>query len=153
MLGIESGVFQVARDFLSNPAAAQKRTSKSKRSTAEKPTILVVDDEHMVADTTAEILNRFGFRAVRVYDGQTALQMAAKLKPEYLLADVLMPLMNGVELAIAISKVLPATKIVLFSGQVGISDILLRGQEQGYVFDLVAKPIHPEKLIEHLKRK
>jgi CheY-like chemotaxis protein len=153
MLGIESRVFQVARDFLSNPAAAQKRTTKSKRSAAEKPTVLVVDDEHMIADTTAEILNRFGFRAVRVYDGQTALQIAAKLKPEYLLADVLMPLMNGVELAIAISKVLPATKIVLFSGQVGISDILLRGEEQGYVFDLVAKPIHPEKLIEHLKRR
>ena len=153
MLGIESRVFQVARDFLSNPAAAQKRTTKSKRPAAEKPTVLVVDDEHMIADTTAEILNRFGFRAVRVYDGQTALQIAAKLKPEYLLADVLMPLMNGVELAIAISKVLPATKIVLFSGQVGISDILLRGEEQGYVFDLVAKPIHPEKLIEHLKRK
>jgi CheY-like chemotaxis protein len=153
MLGIESGVFQVARDFLSNPAAAQKRTTKSKRSAAEKPTILVVDDEHMIADTTAEILNRFGFRAVRVYDGQTALKIAAKLKPEYLLADVAMPLMDGVELAIAISKVLPATKIVLFSGQLGISDILLRGEEQGYVFDLVAKPIHPEKLIEHLKRK
>jgi CheY-like chemotaxis protein len=153
MLGIESRVFQVARDFLSNPSAAQKRTTKSKRSAAEKPTILVVDDEHMIADTTAEILNRFGFRAVRVYDGQTALQIAAKLKPEYLLADVLMPLMNGVELAIAISKVLPATKIVLFSGQVGISHILLRGEEQGYVFDLVAKPIHPEKLIEHLKRR
>ena len=153
MLGIESRVFQVARDFSSNPAAGKKRTTKLKRSAAEKPTILVVDDEHMIADTTAEILNRFGFRAVRVYDGQTALQVAAKLKPEYLLADVAMPLMNGVELAIAISKVLPATKIVLFSGQVGISDILLRGEEQGYVFDLVAKPIHPEKLIEHLKRK
>jgi CheY-like chemotaxis protein len=153
MLGIDPSVFQVADEFLSNPIAAQKRKAESKRLAAGKPTILVVDDQQMIADTTAEILNRFGFRAVRAYDGQSALQIAAKLKPDYLLTDVLMPLMNGVELAIAITKLLPTTKILLFSGQVGISDILREGEEKGYVFDLVAKPIHPEKLMEHLKRK
>lgn len=153
MLRIDPGVFQVADEFLSNPIAAQRRKAKSKRLAAEKPTILVVDDEQIIADTTAEILNKHGFRAVRAYSGQTALQMAAKLKPDYLLADVLMPLMNGVELAIAITRMLPATKILLFSGQAGTTDILRQGEEEGYVFELVAKPIHPEKLIKHLKRK
>jgi CheY-like chemotaxis protein len=153
MLEIDPGVFQVADKFLSNPIAVQKHKAKSKKSAAEKPTVLVVDDEPMIADTTVEILNRFGFRAVHAYNGQTALRIAAKLKPEYLLADVLMPLMNGVELAIAITRILPATKILLFSGQTGIADILRQGKEEGYVFDLIAKPVHPEKLIEHLKRK
>jgi CheY-like chemotaxis protein len=153
MLEIDPGVFQAADTFLANPIAVQKRKARSKKSAAEKPTVLVVDDQPMVADTTVEILNRFGFRAVHAYNGQTALQIAAKLKPDYLLTDVLMPLMNGVELAIAITRMLPATKILLFSGQSGIADILRRGEEEGYVFDLVAKPIHPEKLIEHLKRK
>jgi CheY-like chemotaxis protein len=153
MLEIDPGVFQVADKFLSNPIAVQKRKAKSKKSAAEKPTVLVVDDEPMIADTTVEILNRFGFRAVHAYNGQTALRIAAKLKPGYLLADVLMPLMNGVELAIAITRILPATKILLFSGQTGIADILRQGKEEGYVFDLIAKPVHPEKLIEHLKRK
>jgi CheY-like chemotaxis protein len=153
MLGIDARVFQVADEFIPNPLAGQKRKAKSKKSAAEKPTILVVDDEQMIADTTVEILNKFGFRAVHAYDGQTGLEIAAKLKPDYLLADVLMPLMNGVELAIAITKILPATKILLFSGQAGISDILRQGKEKGYVFDLVAKPVHPEKLIERLKKK
>jgi CheY-like chemotaxis protein len=153
MLRIDPGVFQAADKFLPNPIAAQKHKAKSKKSAAEKPTILVVDDQQMIADTTAEILNKHGFRAVRAYSGQAALQLAEKLKPDYLLADVLMPRMNGMELAIAISKMLPSTKIVLFSGQAGISDILREGEEKGYIFDLVAKPIHPEKLIEHLKRK
>ena len=62
-----------------------------------------------------------------------------------------MPVMNGVELAIAISKMLPEAKILLFSGQAGISDVLLEGHNQGYDFELAAKPIHPEKLIERLK--
>jgi len=59
--------------------------------------------------------------------------------------------MNGVELAIAIRKMYPAAKILLFSGQAGISDILLDGQKQGFEFELIAKPIHPLKLIERLK--
>ena len=153
MLEIDAGIFQAADEFLRSPIAAQKHKVKSKKSAEEKPTILVVDDQHMIADTTAEILNKYGFRAVRAYSGRVALEIAEKLKPDYLLADVLMPLMNGVELAIAISKRSPATKILLFSGQAGITDILRKGQEEGYAFELVAKPIHPEKLIAHLKTK
>jgi hypothetical protein len=61
--------------------------------------------------------------------------------------------MNAVELAIAITKMLPATRILLLSGQPGISDVLRRGEEEGYGFDLLPKPIHPEKLIKYLKRK
>ena len=62
-----------------------------------------------------------------------------------------MPQMNGVELAIAIQKMHPAAKIVLFSGQAGISDILHSGQQRGLEFELIAKPIHPLKLIQRLK--
>jgi hypothetical protein len=49
----------------------------------------------------------------------------------------MMPFMNGVELAIAITKMLPATEIVLLSGQPGISEILRQAAEEGYVFDLL----------------
>ena len=70
---------------------------------------------------------------------------------DYLLSDVLMPQMNGVELAIAIRKMHPTIRIVLFSGQAGISEILLEGQRQGFHFELLAKPIHPLKVIEHLR--
>ena len=59
--------------------------------------------------------------------------------------------MNGVELAITIQKIHPTAKILLFSGQAGISEILLNGQQRGLKFELIAKPIHPLKLIEILK--
>jgi len=59
--------------------------------------------------------------------------------------------MNGVELAIALQKNFPKSSILLFSGQAGISEILLEGHRQGYQFELLAKPIHPLKLIERLK--
>jgi CheY-like chemotaxis protein len=149
---MEPEIFQAAEQFFSDLSAAQRRKNKSAKSGIEDPSILVVDDQHIIADSTAEILNMSGFRAVKAYDGKTALQMATELHPDYLLTDVLMPSMNGVELAIAIRKILPKTSILLFSGQAGTADILEKARKEGHAFDLVAKPIHPEKLVEHLKR-
>jgi DNA-binding response OmpR family regulator len=112
-----------------------------------------VDDERLIADTMTEILNLSGFHALCAYDGRTALETAIKANPDYVITDVVMPLMNGVELAISIRKALPATEILLLSGQAGIANLLEDGRAQGYSFDLLAKPIHPEKLIARLKNK
>jgi CheY-like chemotaxis protein len=116
-----------------------------------KPRVLIVDDERLLADTTAAILRSEGFRTKTAYDGWEALETARSFHPDYLLTDVMMPIMNGVELAIAITKMLPSTKILLFSGQAGTSDILRQGHSQGYEFPLLAKPVHPLRLIEALK--
>ena len=113
--------------------------------------VLVVDDQKLIADTMTEILDAAGFHVMTAYDGWSALDIARRFHPDCLLSDVLMPRMNGVELAIAIRKMLPATKIILFSGQAGISETLLEGQKQGFEFELIAKPIHPTRLIERLR--
>jgi CheY-like chemotaxis protein len=116
-----------------------------------KPRVLIVDDERLLADTTAAILGSAGFRTTTAYDGWEALETARSFHPDYLLTDVMMPLMNGIELAIAVTKMLPNTKIVLFSGQAGISEIVEEGHAHGYEFPLLAKPVHPLRLIEALK--
>jgi CheY-like chemotaxis protein len=113
--------------------------------------VLVVDDQKLIADTISEVLDGAGFHVIVAYDGWSALEAAARFHPDCLLSDVLMPRMNGVELAIAIRKMLPAARILLFSGQAGISEVLLAGQKQGFEFDLIPKPIHPLRLIERLK--
>ena len=114
--------------------------------------VLVVDDQRLIADSLAEILNNAGFGAVAAYDGWDALDKAARFDPHWIITDVLMPGMNGVELAIAMRKNYPQSAVLLFSGQAGISDILQDGQRQGYEFELIAKPIHPLKIIERLKQ-
>lgn len=145
--------YRFADEIVSKVFANRQRKEKDENLEATKPTILVVDDQQLLADTTAEILNQSGFRASRAYGGHSALEIARKLKPDYLLTDILMPGMNGVELAITVSKELPKTRIVLFSGQAGITDILRQAKEDGYVFELLAKPIHPEKLVERFRLK
>lgn len=114
--------------------------------------VLVVDDQKLIADTLAEILTDAGFEAKAAYDGWEALEAVDRFHPDWLLSDVLMPRMNGVELAITLRQKDARLAILLFSGQAGISDILLEGQRRGYEFELLAKPIHPLKLIERLKQ-
>jgi len=125
--------------------------SSSKEPKERRPRVLIVDDERLIADTMADILEGAGFQAAIAYDGWSALQVAGILQPDYLLSDVLMPRMNGVDLAIAIQKMYPAARILLFSGQAGITEILRAAQDQGFQFELIAKPIHPLNVIARLK--
>jgi CheY-like chemotaxis protein len=125
--------------------------SETERTTESVPRVLVVDDERLLADTTAAVLRHAGFNTRTAYDGFSALEITASFHPDYLLTDIMMPGMNGVQLAIAINRMYPLTKIMLFSGQAGISDILEDSRANGYEFPLLAKPVHPSKLVEGLK--
>ncbi len=140
-----------ADEFFRSQLGSSPDDGSSEEPPRSLPKVLVVDDERRIADTLKEILEMAGFHAVAAYDGWGAIDAATGFQPDYLLSDVLMPGMNGVELAIAMSKMFPAARILLFSGQAGISDILMDGHRQGFEFELIAKPIHPLKLIEHLK--
>lgn len=116
------------------------------------PRILVVDDEVLIADTIVQILNRSGFIAEAAYGGSEAIDAARRSSPELILSDVLMPKVDGVEAAIQIQQFLPDTRIILFSGQAATVEILARARQRGYNFELLAKPLHPSKLIEHLRQ-
>ena len=115
------------------------------------PRILVVDDEKVIADTIVQILNRNGFIAEAAYGGEEAIEKARRHCPDLVLSDVLMPQIDGVEAAIAIRKLCPDTRIILFSGQSATVEILARARERGHTFELLPKPIHPTQLIKHLR--
>jgi CheY-like chemotaxis protein len=81
--------------------------------------ILIVDDEVRIAQTLALILRQTGYVTAFAYDGASALAMSAVFQPDLLLTDLLMPGMNGMELALAILRKDPQCKVLLFSGQAG----------------------------------
>ena len=145
-------IIQASEKFSERLIASQVRKARAKASGEDCPSILVVDDEVKLADTMTEILNLSGFCAFTAYDGRMALEIAAELQPDYLLTDVVMPEMNGVELAIAVRRLRPETTIVLFSGQAGTIDLLEDARAAGHAFEVLEKPMHPLRLIEHLKR-
>jgi DNA-binding response OmpR family regulator len=151
MFEMLSGPVYAADELVRNQLGLSSEENSSKDQRQNLPKILVVDDEKRLADTLTEILKMAGFHVAVAYDGWEALEAASRFQPDYLLSDVLMPRMNGVELAIEISKMFPAARILLFSGLAGISGILAEGQKQGLEFEWIAKPIHPLELIERLR--
>ena len=118
---------------------------------AGKAKVLVVDDERVIADTLATILNQSGFDARAVYSGETALELAPTFEPEMLISDVIMADMNGIDAAIRIREILPTIKILLFSGKAATADLLEKARAQGYDFEILAKPVYPKDLLERLR--
>jgi CheY-like chemotaxis protein len=148
---LPGSMIHLAEEFAAPASDLETSESNAEDTAARQPRVLVVDDERLLADTTAAILRRAGFQAKTAYDGFGALDMTGSFHPDYLVTDIMMPGMNGVELAIAISTMFPATRVLLISGQAGIADILEESRVRGYEFPLLAKPVHPSKLIDRIK--
>ncbi len=115
--------------------------------TAKKSSILVVDDEKRIADTLALILASKGYAARAAYDGASGIEMCRELRPDLVISDVVMPGMNGIEMAIAIRRQFSNCRVLLFSGQAASADMPEQARTRGHSFELLAKPIHPEELI------
>ncbi len=116
-----------------------------------RPRVLVVDDEKVIANTLAMILNQSGFEAQAVYSGEKAVELASTYQPDMLITDVIMADLNGIDAAIRIRALLPKIKILLFSGQAATADLLEKAREKGYEFEILAKPVHPQDLLTKLR--
>jgi CheY-like chemotaxis protein len=118
---------------------------------SSKPKVLVADDERVIADTLAMILNQSGFDARAVYSGEKAVELASIFKPDMIISDVIMADLNGIDAAIRIRALLPQVKILLFSGQAATADLLEKARARGYEFEILAKPVHPQDLLSRLR--
>jgi CheY-like chemotaxis protein len=116
-----------------------------------KPKVLVADDERVIADTLAMILNQSGFDARAVYSGENALESVTTFVPDMLISDVIMADLNGIDAAIRIRKLLPGIKVLLFSGQAATADLLEKARANGHEFEILAKPVHPQDLLNKLR--
>jgi PAS domain S-box-containing protein len=137
------------RGCMSGTSVYQMRTSHA--TDLLRPFIVVVDDEKRIADTLALILDSKGYSAEAAHDGESALEICRHRIPDLVLSDVVMPGMSGIELAIAVSQQFRDCHILLFSGQADTAAILEDAKRQGYDFELIAKPLHPEDLVTKIK--
>jgi CheY-like chemotaxis protein len=137
-----------ATTFLTVPIAEVPLPAESVETSVYRPIVLVVDDEPIVADTLADILIRSGYAAMAAYDGESALETAALVPPDLLIADDLSPQMSGVDLAIAVKSESPDCKVILLSGQPSAVDLLNSARNAAHHFSLLSKPIQPADLLE-----
>jgi two-component system cell cycle response regulator CpdR len=79
-------------------------------------TVLLVDDDADVREITAHMLGSRGFHVVAAQSGYEAMRLLAQIRADVLLADVVMPDLNGIELAKHAKLVQPDLKVVFMTG-------------------------------------
>lgn len=114
--------------------------------------IIVVDDEPVIADTLVNILTGEGYNAISASDGKSAIEWAMKFKPDVVVSDVIMPGLSGIDTAKAILKQLPTCRVILFSGQAASVDLVARARREGYGFEVLAKPVDPDVLLNTISK-
>ncbi|MBL4781230.1 MAG: PAS domain S-box protein [Porticoccaceae bacterium] len=78
--------------------------------------VLVVDDEEALRDLVTELLSQKGYRVTSAADARQALEIMQSASFDLLLSDLIMPGMNGYQLAAEVAEKYPLTKILLASG-------------------------------------
>jgi PAS domain S-box-containing protein len=117
--------------------------------------ILVVDDTPANIDVLRRILGEEGFEISIAMNGETALNLAGKIRPDLILLDVMMPGIDGFETCEKL-KINPDTKaipVIFVTAKTELEDIV-RGFQVGSV-DYIAKPFKREEVLSrvnsHLK--
>ncbi|MCL4233522.1 MAG: response regulator, partial [Deltaproteobacteria bacterium] len=109
-------------------------------------TLLLVEDEDGVRRLAARVLSRLGYEVLDARDGRAALAIVADAtKPiDLLVTDVVMPGMNGRELAEKVLAERPSTKVLFTSGYT--EDVVLLHGVVDRDFHFLAKPYTPQSL-------
>lgn len=123
---------------------AEKKMVKARR-------ILVVDDNHDIAEMTATVLTMRGHQVRIAYDGPSALEVVKEFTPEVALLDIGLPVMDGYELAAALRAALtPHTvRMIAISGY-GQEGDRRRSDEAGFDLHLV-KPVPLKQLLSSIE--
>jgi CheY-like chemotaxis protein len=94
------------------------------------PRAFVVDDEKSIATTTTQILRLSGYDARSFLDPLETLEAARADCPDLVVADVMMPHLSGIDLAVYLKEMCPNCKLVLFSGQAETASLLDAASER-----------------------
>ena len=110
--------------------------------------ILVVDDEQKIVDIVRAYLERDGFRVVTAYDGETALQVFRREKPDLIVLDLMLPKLAGNEVCRIIRKE-SEVPIIMLTARDELTDKIV-GLELG-ADDYVTKPFEGRELVARIK--
>jgi DNA-binding response OmpR family regulator len=107
--------------------ATQNKQEESQQLTGTE-TILLVEDQAAIREVTKDYLARLGYNVLEAHDGEAALRIAANQGKniDLVVTDVVMPNMDGIELARKMHELHPATSVLFMSGY---PDHAVRNQE------------------------
>ena len=111
-------------------------------------TILIVEDEFALRDTLTYNLKKDGFTVEAVGDGRSALESARRLKPDLIILDIMLPELDGFEVARILRKELTTPILMLTARDDEIDRVV--GLEMG-ADDYLTKPFSMRELMARVK--
>ncbi len=111
--------------------------------------ILLAEDEEAMRAYLARALENAGFEVVAVDRGTAALPLLESQHFDLLLSDIVMPEMDGIELAQRCSEVSPGTKVIFITGFAGVT---LKASQEAPRAKVLSKPFHLRDLVLEVQR-
>lgn len=78
--------------------------------------VLVIDDDHQQTRFVSKALEVAGFDTMAARDGAEGMMMLREFRPQLVITDLIMPVMEGIETIVEIRRTSPAMKIIAMSG-------------------------------------
>jgi CheY-like chemotaxis protein len=138
--------FSIYLPRMAGPAAPEIPSAEKRRVPQAAGTVLVVEDQEEVRTLACTILREAGYEVLDAADGEEALTLARRFAGtiRLMLTDVIMPGMNGKELAARMTPVRPAMRIIFMSGYT--DRVALEGDAI-----LLEKPFTAERLLAQVR--
>lgn len=110
----------------------------------QRPNILIVDDEKIVRESLRDWLENVGYKVIIAESGEEALKIVKRRKIKIMLADLVMPGIDGIELMKEARKIVPSISTVIITAYGSIQSAIDATREGAH--DYVEKPFCPEKV-------
>ncbi len=115
-----------------------------------KPRVLIVDDETAILDTLRILLKREGFEVATAASGRRGLEALAEEVPDFVLTDIRMPGVSGIEILDAVREIDPNIPVILMTAQASLQSAM-QAVNQG-AFHYIQKPFSNDELLVICRR-
>ena len=111
--------------------------------------ILLAEDDVAMRSYLARALEKAGYEVVAVDRGSDAVPLLEESHFDLLLSDIVMPEMDGIELAQHCARISPATKVMFITG---FAAVTLKAAKEAPQAKLLSKPFHLRDLVLEVER-
>lgn len=112
--------------------------------------ILIVDDEPPITETLSVIFSKNGYETRTAGSAEEAIETIAAWEPDIAILDVMLPCMNGIDLALVLKANHPHCRLVLFSGHASTQALMEEAAKKGNIFEILTKPVHPLFMLDYV---
>ena len=113
--------------------------------------LMLVDDTEALRFALGRLLRLYGFDVCEAVDGQDALEHMNDFRPEMVLTDLMMPVMDGVELIRRLHAAPETANIPILAFTANITDEAGESAREAGAVDVISKPIDLPNLLERLR--